>query len=126
MENIIKKLPESRGKTIGYKINGKIDKLHEEAWLKGLDELIVEHGKINVLVWFDGKASWDLTAGIEDMRWVFSNYKSMGKFAVVSNTAFWKWFTALDRPFAKLVGIEERFFEEDKIEDAWKWLKEEL
>lgn len=124
MENLLKKLPESEGKNVGYKIKGKIDALHEEAWLKGLDALIEKHGKINILIWFDSDASWDFKAGIEDMHWVFKNANKMDKVAIVSNTAFWKWFTALDRPFAKLFGIEERFFEEGKIDDAWKWLKE--
>ena len=123
MENILKKLPESHGKTIGYKISGKIDKVLENAWLLELDELIKEHGKINVLVWFDSNASWDFEAGMEDMNWGFHNVKNINKMALVLSKDLWKWLARLSEPIVKLFGIESKYFEENKLDVAWKWIK---
>ena len=124
METILKKLPESHGKTVGYKISGKIDKVLENAWLLELDELIKEHGKINVLVWFDSKASWDFEAGMEDMSWGFHNVKNINKMALISSKDLWKWLARLSEPIVKLFGMESKYFEEPDIGDAWKWIKE--
>jgi hypothetical protein len=124
MENILIKLPGSKGNTVGYKIRGKIDKKLESTWLKELDVIIKKHGKLNVLIWFDSKASWDFEAGMEDMSWGFHNIKNIHKMALVSSKDFWKWFTALGLPIAKLFGMDSKYFEEPDIDDAWKWLKE--
>ena len=124
MGNILKKLPESHGKTVGYKISGKIDKVLENAWLAELDGLIKEHGKINVLVWFDSNASWDFDAGMEDMSWGFHNVKNINKMALISSKDFWKWFTTLGQPFAKIFGMDSKYFDESDIDGAWKWIKE--
>ena len=124
MENILTKLPGSHCNTLGYKISGKIDKELENAWLKDLDVIIKKHGKLNLLIWFDSNASWDFEAGMEDMSWGFHNVKNIHKMALVSSKNFWKWFTALGQPFAKLFGMESKYFDESNIDGAWKWIKE--
>ena len=44
--------------------------------------------------------------------------------AIVAESNFWKWYVVLDKPFGKLVGIGEKYFKPDDIDNAWSWLKE--
>ena len=122
---MITKLPESDVAVLGFEVSGKITKAEEEKWIEELDAAIRRQTPIHVLVHFRYYARWIIRAGIEDVNWLIHHMKDIGKLAFVSDKACWRWFVALDRPFAKLVGIEERHFEPDEIEDAWAWLKED-
>ena len=117
-------LPESEGAAIGVKITGKVTPELEEQLIKEANRVIQEHGTMNVLVFLDDHARWGMKAGIEDIKWVIKHLKDMKKVAFVADSRFYEWYVALDRPFGKMVGIEERYFKPEDIDDAWKWIKE--
>jgi len=121
---MIRELPESEGAVIGCEITGKVSLEQEKEWIEKIDKVIEEHGKVRVLVVLGDEASWGVKAGIEDLKWIVNNMKKLGKIAVVSENHIWKWLIALDSPIAKLVGINEKYFELSDIDDAWKWLRE--
>jgi len=121
---MIIKLPKSEGSVLGMKISGRVTLEMEKEWIKNVEEVIKEHGKIDCLVELDKDASWNLDAGIEDFKWLMTHMKEMDKIAIVSDNKFWKWYVGLDRPFAKMFDIDEKYFKPDDIDSAWKWLKE--
>ncbi len=123
---MIRKLPESEGATIGIEVSGKIDSVEEKKWIKEFDNLVEKHGKINILVLLDGRINFSFDAAYEDLKWTFKNLKSMNKLAIVSESKVLGWLVAADSPFGKLVGISEKHFETDRLQDAWRWVKDQL
>lgn len=121
---MIKKLPESEGATIGVEVSGKVDSKEEAKWIKVFDELIEEHGDINILVLLSGKIHYGVDATYEDLKWTFKNLKHMNKLAIVSSSKVLEWLIAVDAPFGKLAGISEKHFEASHLQDAWSWIKE--
>ena len=105
---MIEKLPESEGSALGVKITGKVSLEMEKEWISKIEKVIEEHGKVSVLVFIDEHASWGLKAGIEDFKWLSTHMKKIKKIAFVADSHFWKWYVALDSPFSKVVGIEEK------------------
>ncbi|MCP4630553.1 MAG: STAS/SEC14 domain-containing protein [bacterium] len=121
---MITELPESEGSVLGVKITGKVTTEMEEDLIKKVDKVIQDHGQLNALIFLDEHARWGLKAGIEDLKWAMKHLKDMKKVAIVADSHFYKWYVALDRPFGKMIGIEEKYFEPADIADAWNWIKE--
>ena len=120
---MIRLLPESEGAVIGVEVSGKINAKEEGEWIEIFDNLIKEHGKINILVLLDGKFSMDVDAAYDDLKWTFKNMKHMNKLAMVSESRVLAWLVAADSIFGKLVGISEKHFETSNLQDAWDWVK---
>ena len=121
---MITKLSKSKGNVLGVKISGKVSLEMEKEWINEFEKLIAEYDKISTLVFLDDHARWGLKAGIEDIKWLCTHMKNIEKIAVVADSNFWKWYVALDKPFGKLVGIGEKYFKPENIDDAWNWLNE--
>jgi len=121
---MIKKLQESEGATIGVEVSGKIDSEEENKWIEIFNKLIAEHGRINILVFLDGKFNIGVDAAYEDLKWTFKNLKNINKLAIVSESKVLGWLVAADSPFGKLAGISEKHFETSQLLDAWRWVKE--
>lgn len=122
---MIRKLPKSEGATLGVAVSGKVDSAEENKWIAIFDALIEQHETINILVLLEGKLSYDLDALYGDLKWTFANLKHMNRLAIVSESKVLKWLTAVDKPFGKLAGIDEKHFETSQLQDAWIWAKGE-
>ena len=121
---MIRELPESKGAVLGFEITGKVSLDEEKRWIKRIEGAVEEHGRISTLVVLGDKAGWGLRAGMEDLQWITTHIKQLDKIAIVSERKIWKWLVALDSPFAKIAGIEEKHFQPESIEEAWKWVRE--
>ncbi len=119
---MITELPQSRDEVFAFEVTGKVTLEEEKRWIEKLDRVVKEHDKISAMVILGENASWGTWAGIEDIKWLFKNYKKFKKVAIVSDSSVWKWLTSIDSQFAKLVGVDEKFFEMDKKEEAWEWV----
>lgn len=121
---MIRQLPQSEGAALGFEVNGKVSKEDEQQWLETIEAAIKQHGKLRLLVFLDEKAKWSVEAGIEDLKWAFRHMQHFDKLAIVSSSRVWKWLVTIDSLFAPLVGIGEQHFDTERLDDAWKWIKE--
>lgn len=121
---MIKELPESGGSALGFEVTGKVSLEEEKEWIGRIEKEIEKYKKVSVLVVLADQARWGIEAGLEDLKWVMTHMKQLDKIAVVSDSNVWKWLVALDSPFAKMVGIKEKHFQQSEIAAAWKWVKE--
>ena len=119
---MISKLPESKGITIGIEVSGNISSEEEANWIKIFDTHIETHGEFNLLVLLNGPVNIEENAIYNDLKWTLKNIKNMKKIAIVSDSRVLNTLVAMDSPFAKLVGIDEKHFEKNKIQDAWLWI----
>lgn len=122
---MVKKLSASAGRYLGYEISGTIGSDQERLWIADLEAALEMHKTVCVLLVLDTNAKWGVHAGVSDIKWVFSHMSKLDRIAVVSDEKVWKWFISVDSQFAKLVGIQEKFFPTEQIEEAWSWLKSE-
>tara|TARA_R110000764_G_scaffold99821_2_gene184609 strand:+ start:221 stop:706 length:486 start_codon:yes stop_codon:yes gene_type:complete len=121
---VIKLLSKSEGATIGIQVGVKIDKAEEEKWIVIFDKLLEEHRTINVLVLLDGEIKVGLDVVYEDLMWTLHHISNINKLGFVSSSRVLKWLVAIDSPFAKLVGMDEKYFTSDELQDAWDWVKQ--
>ena len=121
---MITELPGSEGNVLGVRITGKVSLEMEKQWIAKIEKVIQEYDKFSILVFLDKHATWGLSAGVEDLKWLLTHLKRIQKIGIIAGSHFWKWYVALDKPFGKMVGIEEKYFEPAELDAAWKWLKE--
>ena len=115
-------LPESTEDTIGLSISGKVTAKDYELLLPKLDEAIAAHGKINLIVVMGDFEGWDgLDAAKADFRLGTQQYRQVRRAAFVGQGKWQKRLVKVMDPFTR--HTEERFFEHDQLEDAWKWAK---
>jgi hypothetical protein len=119
---MIKELPQSTKNTLAFEVTGNVTLEEEKAWITRLDKIVEKEDKISVMVILGENASWGTWAGIEDIKWLFKNYKKFKKVAIVAQSSVWKWLVAIDSQFAKLVGVDEKYFEPHKHKEAWEWV----
>ncbi len=120
---MITQLPESEGATIGIMVTGKVDEAEEKKWISTFDALIKQHDKINVLVLIGDNFDIGLKAAFEDIKWTFGHLEHMDKLALVSTRCVIKWLVEIDSPFAKMVNIDEKYFDVNELSKAWAWVK---
>ena len=120
---MIKELKQSSDEILAFEITGKVTLKEEKEWIERLDKILEKKDKISALVILGENASWGTWAGIEDIKWLFNNYKKFNKLAIVSESSVLKWLVGIDNKFAKMVGLEEKHFEADKAKEAWDWLQ---
>ncbi len=119
---MIKELEQSSEKVFAFEVTGKITLEEEKAWIEKLDKKLENQDKISAMVILGENVSWGTWAGIEDIKWLFKNYKKFNKVAIVAQNSVWKWLVAIDSTFAKLVGVDEKYFDIEKKEEAWEWV----
>jgi len=119
---MITELPESKGANVGFEIKGGVTSEAEKEWLSVLDLLMEDNEKLNVLLKFGENSNWDTDAGIDDIKWLIKHMRKFNKIAIVTDKNIWKWLVTVDSVFAKMVGINEEYFETSEINKAWDWL----
>jgi len=119
---MIKELAQSTEKVFAFEVTGKVTLEEEKAWIEKFDKVIETEEKVSAMVILGENASWGTWAGIEDIKWLFKNYKKFKKIAIVTESSVWKWLIAIDSQFAKLVGVDEKHFEAHEAKEAWEWV----
>ena len=113
-------LPESSGPNIGFKISGTVTAEDYDALIPRLDEAIVVHGKINLLVVvedFDFKG-WETAKA--DFKFGTHQYRQVEKAAFVCDKKWMERLIKLMDPFTRRT--DEKIFELDQLEEAWAWV----
>lgn len=122
---MIRELPGSEGRFIGVEVGGHVSLGEEEVWIRRLDEAMERYGSISALVVMGEGIHWEAKAALKDLKWLLGHQIEIDRVAVVSNSRRWKVLTDLDSLFAKLVGIREKHFTPDRLDEAWAWVRGE-
>jgi hypothetical protein len=121
---MIERLSESSGNVIGFQIHGRLTKEdYTGVFVPEIQGIIERHEKGRLLLLMKHFEGWTLGGAWED----FLNapkFFSIHRMAVVVDESWDEWMTWLFRLFAA-IGIEIRFFREERLDEAWKWLREE-
>jgi hypothetical protein len=119
---MIKKLVESSGNTIGFLVQGKLTREdYTGTLLPELEKIIGSHSKGRLLIHMKNFEGWTLGGAWEDfLNW--PKFLSIERMAIVVDETWDEWMTRLFRLFAT-IGIDLQFFREERLEDAWKWIR---
>ena len=117
---MIRLLTHNDTKVLTYEITGKVTLAEEKEWIRQFETYLHPDEKIRILLIFGEHARWSLKAGVEDIKWLFANYRHIEKIALVSDSLWWKWYIKLDI-FAKLFGTKERYFTSEQSAEALAW-----
>ena len=116
---MIKKLSESSGNILGYKVSGDVTKADYDVMLPEVEALVKEEGEICLLIDLT-EFRWEkIRAWGADMKFGRDYRKKIKKMAIVGDKKWQEWLTKLAEPF---YAIDARFFEGDEITNAWDWL----
>lgn len=116
-------LPQSTDTCLGFKVSGKLSAEDYAVFLPKLDETIAAAGKINLLLvmdHFEGYA--DIDVAKTDFEFGKHQYHQVEKAAFVGDKKWQKWMVKAIDPFTRRT--DERFYEIDRLEEAWQWIKE--
>jgi hypothetical protein len=119
---MIKKLPQSYDNRLAYVISSTITLDEETSWIEELDAVLMQFDKVSAMIIVEEDASWNLDAGIEDIKWLFKHYDKFEKLAIITDSKVWEWLITLDSKFAKLVNVKEKHFHVNEREEAWQWI----
>jgi SpoIIAA-like len=120
---MIERLEESSGNIIGFRIHGKLSKEdYTDIFIPEIQRIIGTHEKARLLLHMKHFGGWTLGGAWED----FLNapkFFSVERMAVVVDESWDEWMTWLFRLFAA-IGIDIRFFREERLQEAWNWVRE--
>ncbi len=122
---MIKELPQSYENNLAFEINAKVSLEDEKSWIARLDVITDEYEKFNVMIVLGDNASWGIEAGLADIKWIARHMDKFNKIAIVGESDVWKWLIKVDSFFAKFAGINEKYFDMTKLEEAWEWVKKD-
>jgi len=120
---MIEILAQSSDGAVGFEVSGKIIVEDYDILLPKIDEAIAAFGKINLLVVMGDLKGWDgLDAAKADFRFGTEQYRQVERAAFVGDKKWQKWMIKVMDPFTRRT--DERFFNSNQLEDAWRWVKE--
>lgn len=122
---MIKELPRSYESNLAFEINGQVSLEDEKSWMSRLDVITDTYEKFNVMIVLGENASWGMKSGLADIKWIMKHMDKFNKIAIVAESDVWKWLIEVDSFFVKFVGIDEKYFDMAKLDEAWEWVKEQ-
>jgi hypothetical protein len=119
---MIKKLTQSTGTTVGFLVQGKLTREdYTGILLPELEKILESHAKGRLLLQMKGFEGWTPGGAWEDfLNW--PKFLSIERMAIVVDETWDEWMTWLFRLFAA-IGIDLRFYREDRLEEAWEWIR---
>lgn len=118
---MIQQLPVQEDNIVAFRMSGRLSHADYQTFLPRLEELITKHGRISVLLQLEDFHGWDLSAAWDDFRFGMQHPDEFERIAIVGHGALQNWMTLMAKPFTS---ADVRFFEQDRLGDAWDWLRE--
>ena len=118
---MIEQLKQSSGKTLGFKMGGKLHDEDYKLFVPVVEAAIKDHGKVRLLAQFEDFHGWDLHALWDDIKFSTQHCADVERIAMVGDKKWEEWMAKVCKPFT-LAKI--RYFDVQQLSDAWQWLGE--
>ena len=118
---MIRFMDESSGNVVGLHVTGTLHEKDYAELLPRLEALFQTHGKLSVLFYADPAfKGWDLSAAWEDAALGFRHAADFERLALVGAPDWVAWMFRLS---AFLMKGEIRIFPEERMDEAWRWVR---
>jgi hypothetical protein len=114
---MIQKLKKSSGKTVGFKLTGRLTDTEYKAFIAGLETIITEQGKIRLLMIVDYPQHFEFKAAWDDFIFWIKHIKDIERLAIVGQKEWEKWLE-----FPESLFLKTRYYSLDRLDKAWKWI----
>jgi hypothetical protein len=113
------------GNVIGIRILSRLDPGEYETILPVIHDRIAQYGEVHLLLEVDALRGVDVDALMSDLKDNLGDIKGIGRVAYVGDSTSLDWYDPLGTPIRTFHSTEERVFTLDRIDEAWKWVREE-
>lgn len=118
---MIEQIPVQEDNIVAFRLSGKLSHADYQALLPRLEGLIEANGRIALLLELVDFHGWDLEAAWDDFRIGMKHQDNFDRIAIVGHGTLQHWMTLMANPFTT---APVRFFEQDRLGEAWDWLRE--
>lgn len=117
-------MPESEGCVLCYMVDKPISASgYQENYLRRAREILEQYGDLRVLVYFKEYQGWEKEAAAMDFAQGHDHYARMSKIALVNPPPNLITLSELRKDIIK---TPTRFFNENELQDALRWIKEDI
>jgi phage-related protein len=118
---MLKKLNESSGPVVGYKVEGKVTSEDYQKLEPEIQAMVNQYDKVGLLLDLQDFAGEEVNAWLPDMKFGHRFHDKITRLAIVGDKRWEKWLASLAEPF---YAKESRFFNPEEKDKAWAWLRE--
>lgn len=120
---MIEALQTSSAGVLGFKLSGKLHDADYKTFVPAIDAALATEGKVRLLAQFHDFHGWDLPALWDDIKFSTTHCTKLERIALVGEKQWEKWMAKVCKPFTRAT---VRYFDVEKIDEAWQWLREGL
>lgn len=102
-------------------VTGKLVEHDYEQLIQRTNELVAQHGKINMLVELTDFEGWTTGAAWEDLKFGIEHFKHIERMALIGDSIWEKGMTLFVKPFTS---AEVKYFDRTDSKVANEWVKE--
>lgn len=110
------------GKTLEFRLSGKLVKKDYEAFVPEVERVVKEHGKIRILVIMRDFHGWDAAALWEDIKFDLKHFADIERLAMVGEKKWQEWMARFCRPFTT---AKIKYFDANDTAEAREWITQE-
>lgn len=108
-----------RDKFLEIDLHGRLSREDYERLVPETERMILQKGKIRVLVTMHDFHGWDAGALWEDIKWDAKHFNDIERLAIVGDKTWHKWMAGFCKPFTS---AEIRYFTLEQLVEAQAWL----
>jgi hypothetical protein len=116
-------IQKAEGRILQIDVSGKLNKEDYATLITAAEQRIQPYGKIRLLIEMHDFHGWVAGAIWEDVKFDVKHFNDIERIAVIGETTWHKWMTALFRPFT---AAEVQYFEPDQSDQARAWIEASL
>lgn len=101
------------------------EKLTEDDYKKLVDrteELVANHGSINMIIELNDFHGWTAGAAWEDLKFGIEHFNHIDRMAIIGESAWEEGMTLFIKPFTS---AEVKYFDHEHNEEAYNWIHED-
>jgi len=109
---------------LGLLLEGELTEAdYTEILIPALEEVIDQYRDVRMLLQVRDFGGWTVGGAWEDLKnWPMLRH--VGRMAFVSDESWDEVLTWMFKAYAGLTGMDVRFFREQRLEEAWQWVRE--
>jgi hypothetical protein len=120
---MIQWMDESSGRVIGFIASEKLDdEDYESVFVPRIEEAIEEYGSVRILLRLDHFEGWTAGGAWEDIR-MWPKLKHIERIAIIGDQPWEETMTRIAGMIGAISGTEIRYFDEERVTEAWDWLR---
>jgi hypothetical protein len=117
---MLRKLDDSSGNIIGFKLSGKITDREFKAFAAEVEKTVTDKGKVKLLLITDYPQEFSLKAIWDELVFWTKHIEEIERLAIVGQKEWEKWLGLLEHTF---ISTEVRYYNKSRLKEAWTWLK---